>query len=314
MKRADMWTPEEEAWLREVYPTHFNDEIAEMHAEAFPDSPRRTAKAINSRAKVWKLHKAETFDRAARAKDARRTMWPPDRVEWLRGFAPGHNIYEIIDEFERLYGIRMTKCSMKNAKLRYGARSGTNVGQFQKGQEPANKGRTWDEMGVSERARANCRKGQFKKGQMPHNAVDKPIGSERTDPDGYVLVKVAERPTRPDRNDNWVFKQRLVYEREVGPIPDGHMVVFADHDRLNFDPSNLVVVPRDLWATISRKHIAYWDAESLETAMNIARLVSARHAAQCRPRECRKCGAVFKPRYAHQRMCDACLDARGNIR
>lgn len=314
MRRADMWTPEEEAWLREVYPTHFNDEIAEMHAERFPDRPRRTAKAINSRAKVYKLHKADGFDRAARAKEARRTTWPPDRVEWLRSFAPGHDIYEIIDEFERLYGIRMTKCSMKNAKVRYGARSGTNVGQFQKGQEPANKGRTWDEMGMSERSRVNCRKGQFKKGQLPHNAADKPIGSERTDQDGYVFVKVAERPSRTDRNDNWVLKQRLVYEREVGPIPDGHMVVFADGDKSNFDPSNLVLVPRDLWATITRKRIAYWDAESLVTAMNIARLVSARHAAEKRPRPCRKCGATFEPRYARQRTCDACLAARGSIR
>ena len=58
-----------------------------------------------------------------------------------------------------------------------------------------------------------------------------------------------------------------------------------------------VAVPRELWATISRKRIAYWDAESLETAMNIARLVSARHAAQKRPSPCRKCGETFEPRY-----------------
>ena len=307
MRRADMWSPAEEAWLREVYPNRFNDDIARMHGEAFPDAPERTCKAINSRAKVLGLRKAEGFDRAARAKEARRAMWPPERVEWLRSFAPGHDIYEIMDEFERLYGIRMTKCSMKNAKLRYGARSGTNVGQFMKGQEPPNKGRTWDEMGLSEQARANCRKGQFKKGQVPHNAVDKPIGSERTDPDGYVLVKVAERPSSQDRNDNWVLKQRLVYEREVGPIPEGCMIVFADHDKSNFDPGNLVPVPRDIWSVISRRHIAYYDAESLNTAMLIARVDRARYAAQCRPRACKRCGAEFKPRFANQRTCDACL-------
>lgn len=31
------------------------------------------------------------------------------------------------------------------------------------------------------------------------------------------------------------------------------------------------------------------------------------NAEECRPRECRRCGAEFAPRYARQRTCDACL-------
>ena len=310
MIRGNTWTPAEEAWLREVYPHHFNDEIAAMHAERFPDRPRRSAKAINSRAKVYKLHKAEGFDRAARAKEARRTMWPPERVEWLRSYAPGHDIYEIIDEFERLYGIRMTKCSMKNAKHRYGARSGTDVGQFQKGGVPANKGKTWDEMGVSERARANMRRTQFKRGGVPHNGAAIPLGTERVDPDGYVYVKTSMLSSEPCRNDCWTLKHRVVYEREVGPIPDGHMVVFADHDNRNFSPDNLVLVPRELWAVIKKRGVEYWDAESLNTAMLIAKVDRARYAAQCRPRACKRCGNEFAPRFANQRTCDACLGHR----
>ncbi len=290
MNRADVWSPEEEAWLREVYPDHFNDEIAAMHAERFPDRPRRTHNAVNSRAKVYGLRKAEGFDRAARAKEARRTTWPPERVEWLRAYAPGHNIYEIMDEFERLYGIRLTKCSMKNAKQRYGAYSGTDVGQFQKGQEPPNKGRTWDEMGMSEQARENMRRGQFKKGHVPHNAVGKPLGMERVDDEGYVLVKVAEHCT-PGKNDNWRLKHVIVWEEANGkPVPPHTMIVFADRDKHNFDPGNLVPVPRSLWAVISRQHIPYYDRESLEAAMNVARLAQAKSAAQKRPRPCRRSG------------------------
>lgn len=303
MIRANTWSAEEEAWLREVYPHHLNDEIAEMHAERFPDRPRRTGKAVNSRAKVWGLHKAEGFDRHQR----RRSTWPEERVEWLRSFAPGHDIYEIIDEFERLHGIRLSVYAMKNAKQRYGARSGTNAGQFQKGGTPANKDKTWDEMGLSEQAKANCRRTQFKKGDIPHNAVDIPVGSERVDVEGYTLVKVAEHCT-PGKNDNWRLKHNVAWEEANGrPIPEGHMVVFADHDKSNMDPDNLVLVPRSLWAIITHGRYAYWDRESLETAMNIARLVSARYKAQRRPRPCRKCGAAFEPRYPNQRTCDACL-------
>lgn len=305
MIRANTWSPEEEAWLREVYPDHLNSAISEMHAERFPERPRRSAKAVNSRAKVLKLHKAEGFDR----QQARRTLWTPEREQWLRDFAPGHDIYEIMDEFERISGVRITKSAMKNAKERFGAKSCTNVGQFIKGHVPANKGRTWDEIGMSEQARANCRKNQFKKGALPHNALDKPVGSERTDPQGYVWVKVAERKVDPkSAHDNWKMKHHLAWERANGrQVPEGHMVVFADHDNQNFSPDNLVLVPRNLWAIIARSHYSYWDAASLEVAMNIARVDSARYAAQCRPRECKVCGKRFEPRFAHQRTCDKCL-------
>ena len=300
MRRADMWSPAEEAWLREVYPHHHNAEIAEMHAQAFSDRPRRTEKAINSRAKVYKLRKAEGFVRNPP------TFWTPEKVEWFRAYVPGRSEREISAEHERLYGEPLTESQIGNAKDRFNVRSGTVGGRFRKGMAPANKGKTWAEYGTPE-GHERSRATQFKKGGMPHNAVDKPIGSERTDPDGYVLVKVAERPSSQDRNDNWVLKQRLVYEREVGPIPEGCMIVFADHDKSNFDPGNLVAVPRDLWSAISRRHIAYYDAESLNTAMLIARVDRARYAAQCRPRACKRCGAEFKPRFANQRTCDACL-------
>ena len=305
MIRVDMWTPEEEAWLREVYPDHLNSRISEMHAERFPDRPRRSERAINSRARVYGLHKREGFDR----NQGRRSVWTPEREQWLRDFAPGHDIYEIIDEFERISGERLSKCAMKNAKQRFGAKSHTNIGQFVKGQESYNKGKTWDDMGLSEQARANCRRNQFKKGGIPHNALDKPIGTEREDVYGYVWVKVAERKTDPkSAHDNWKMKHHLVWEQANGQlVPEGHMVVFADHDNQNFSPGNLVLVPRSLWAVISRSHYRYWDAESLEVAMNIAKLDSARYAAQCRPRECKVCGQVFKPRFPHHRTCDACL-------
>lgn len=306
MIRGNSWSPEEEAWLRESYPDNFNDELAEMHAERFPDRPRRSDKAIGSRAKVLGLRKREGFDRNAR----RRDVWTPEREQWLRDFAPGHDIYEIIEEFERLYGVRLSKGAMKNAKHRFGARSGTNVGQFIKGQVPANKGKTWDEMGLSEQARANCRKGWFKKGHIPHNAVGVPVGATRVDAkDGYTLVKVAERASAPNKNDQWRLYHNVVWEEANRmPIPEGHMVVFADHDKANFDPDNLVLVPRPLWVIISRSHYAYWDRESLETCMNVARVDSARYAAECRPRECGCCGETFKPRSKNQRTCDTRLD------
>ena len=302
--RAGGWTPEEEAWLREVYPDHHNAEIAEMHSEAFPDLPERTAKAVNSRAKVLRLRKADGFQRNPP------TFWTPGKVEWFRSFVPGHHEAEISAEHERLYGTPLTDSQIGNAKVRFGVKSGTDGGRFRRGMEPANKGRTWDEMGISPEAQARSRATCFKKGNMPHNG-HQPIGTERVNAgDGYVYVKVAERKTDPrSAHDNWRPKHHIAYERAHGPIPDGCNVVFADHDKRNFDPGNLVAVPRDLWGVMSRKGMQYADRESLETCMAIARLDRMRSEAERAPRECGLCGREFVPRYPLQRTCDACLEA-----
>lgn len=303
MERRNSWTPGEESWLRRMYPDHGNAELSEMHAEAFPERPRRSATAINSRAKVMGLRKREGFMRYQPS----RATWPEERVEWLRSFAPGHDIYEIIDEFERLYGIRLSKYAMKNAKYRYAAHSGTNAGQFMKGHEPANKGKTWDEMGYSEQARENMRRGQFKKGGIPHNCAATPVGAERVTREGYIKVKVADMRFEK-ANDNWRLKHNIAWEQANGrPVPPHHMVVFADRDRDNYDPDNLVLVPRRLWSIISRNRMAYHDRESLEACMAIAELDSRLHRARCAPRACKACGERFEPRYPHQRRCDKCL-------
>ena len=300
--RSDSWTAEEEAWLRSAYPDHSNAELASLHADAFPDRPRRTAKAISSRAKLWSLHKSYGFD-----KFADRRFWTPEKVAWFRAFVPGHSVSEISAEHARVYGEPLGETQVKNAKVRFGVRSGTVGGRYEKGAVPFNKGKTWDEFGTPEgheRSRATC----FKKGQLAGIARErlKPVGYERVDPDGYVWVKVKDT-SQETLNDNFRPKHHVVYEQAHGPIPDGCNVVFADRDRRNFDPDNLVAVPRELWSVISRRKLAYHDAESLRACMAVAALDKAVYAARCRPRRCKVCGGEFRPRFARQRTCDGCL-------
>lgn len=277
-----LWTLDEKAWLRENYPHYHNQELSDMHAAAFPDRPRRTAKAINARARYWGLKKADDFVRIPR------TLWTEERLAWFASFVPGHEEREISAEHERIFGTPLTRTQIKNAKANFGIKSGTKGGCFEKGHEPHNKGKTWDEIGISEEKRARIRTTQFKKGLVPHNAVDKPVGYERINRDGYVEVKVAERPSRQDCNDNFRFKHHIVYEQHNGEIPEDCNIVFADHDRMNFNPDNLVAVPRSLWATIRHIGYPYSDAQSLETAMNVARLVQAKNQAKRRLKESRK--------------------------
>ena len=228
--------------------------------------------------------------------------WTDEEKARLAVVARGRTHAEIrevmTDEFGDHFGGKRIAAALK----RYGIKTGL-TGHFEKGRDGGFKSeehrRKFMEAGKATR---------FKKGIMPHNA-HQPLGTERADAkDGYLYVKIAERKTDPkSAHDNWKPKHHLIYEENHGPIPEGCNVVFADHDRRNFDPGNLVAVPRELWSTISCSGLEYWDRESLEACMAVAKLDRVRYAVECRPRKCRKCGAEFKPRYAKQRACDACL-------
>lgn len=234
--------------------------------------------------------------------------WTPERISWFRAYCPGHAESEISAEHERVFGTPLSRGQISNAKAKLGVKSGTHGGRFEKGDVPANKGKTWDEIGYTPEQRERMRAGQFQKGHMPHNA-SQPVGAERVDiKDGYVYVKVAERKVDPrSAHGNWKPKHHLVYEQAHGAIPEGCNIVFADRDKRNFDPENLVAVPRKLWSTIMKRKLAYHDADSLRAATGVARLDQAVHDARCAPRACKRCGCEFKPRFVHQRTCDACL-------
>lgn len=95
----------------------------------------------------------------------------------------------------------------------------TNAGRFLPGQVSWNKGRK----GVcAEGSKAT----QFKPGRPAHEAANYlPIGSLRVCRDGYLERKVTDDPgIVPARR--WVAVHRLVWEKEMGPIPPGHVVVF----------------------------------------------------------------------------------------
>ena len=294
------WTEAEEADLRELYPTVKNCELAEMLNAKHGNN--RNAKSVGLHARKLGLRKAEGYKR-----QVTRTFWTDERRDWFVSYVPGHTESEISAEHERLFGTPLTEGQIGSGKYAFGVKSGTTGGRFEKGQESWNKGKTWADFMPPE-SQESCRKTCFAKGNMPHNALDKPIGCERIDCEGYTWVKIAERPSRQDCNDNWRPKHHLVWEDANGrPVPESTMIVFANHDKTDFRPENLVAVPRRLWASIVRNDMPYFNAASLRSCVELARLKSAIHTAEKSPRPCKKCGQVFEPRYPHQRTCDSCL-------
>lgn len=146
----------------------------------------------------------------------------------------------------------------------------------------------------------------------PFGKTMRPVGSEYIGKDGLVMVKVAEWPSKPGSKDNWMPKQRHVWEQANGrKLKSGReeLVIFCDHDNRNFDPDNLLMVPRKYIARMNR--LGEWhDRQTAEAVLALAMLESktedAKHAAG---RVCTRCGARFKSyRNSQLSLCPSCRE------
>lgn len=117
-------------------------------------------------------------------------------------------------------------------RLRRGDGAGEKT-RFKKGMMPWNKGTNFVAGGRSAETR-------FKAGHKPLNTW-RPIGSERTDRDGYVYRKVADTGVK---KVDWVMVHVLLWEGRNGKVPRGHSVVFKDGNRENVRIENLECITR----------------------------------------------------------------------
>jgi hypothetical protein len=182
-------------------------------------------------------------------------------IAWLRANVAGIRSDEITKRFNAFFGTEYPQSSIRATLKNHKISSGFD-GRFKKGHTPYNKGQKGNRMSPAT---------EFKKGCTPHNY--RLVGSERINKDGYVEVKVAE----PNR---WKAKHRAIFEAAHGEIPEGCRVLFADGDKQNFALENLVLVPANKVGIINRMGIPYVDAETLDSAVTLASLISAVSARQ----------------------------------
>lgn len=102
---------------------------------------------------------------------------------------------------------------------------------------------------------------EFKKGHVP--ADHRPVGSEGLREDGYVWVKIAEPNV-------WRQKHVVQWEALHGPRPLKHAVIFADGNKQNFHPDNLLLVSRQELAVMNKRRLIGGSRELTETGKLIA--------------------------------------------
>lgn len=195
---------------------------------------------------------------------------------WIRGHRDWPRKQMHAAFVERFGRSDVSQSNLTGLCKRMGWLTGRN-GQFEKGQEPPNKGRKGFCPPGSE-------KGWFRKGQKPHTW--RGAGHERIDSkDGYVVMILEETnpwsggPTRP------VLKHRYLWEQANGPVPEGHCLKCLDGDKTNTDPANWVAVPRALMPRLAGRWTTAYDAapDELKPAiLNTARLAHAAREARRR--------------------------------
>ena len=186
--------------------------------------------------------------------------WTEEEKEYLAEVVSGRGYQEITEMMTKKFNLDYTKTQVAGAIKRYGLTTG-RTGRFEKGHVPFNKGT---------KGLTGANKTSFKKGNVPHTYL--PIGSESVTRDGYTIVKVSDKGKR---NDCWRPKQRLVWEKHYGPVPDGHAVVFGDGDKTNFSLDNLILVSRSQLSVMNTKKLIQNDAELTRVGAHVAELLVA---------------------------------------
>lgn len=182
-------------------------------------------------------------------------------VEFVRKHVKTHTDQEIAQMVSEKWNMVVTRPSIQNLKLRHGIRSGVRRGTFPKGHEPFNKG-TKGLMNVG------GNKTSFKKGDQPINYL--PIGTERINRQGYVMVKVQDHGHYGQR---WKLKSRIVWEqhhgRKLGPNDN---IMFLDGDRQNLSIDNLKLIDDAEHAVMSKNRLHFKHADLTEIGLNLARI------------------------------------------
>ncbi len=177
--------------------------------------------------------------------------YTPEQIAFLSENVKGHSNEELKNLFNHRFGLSLGTNQIKAAKHNRGLSSGLD-GRFKKGNEPQNKG-------TKGLTGANCT--SFKKGNKSWNY--KLVGTERVNSDDYVDIKIAD----PNK---WRAKHLLVWERANGLVPKGHVVIFGDGNRRNFELDNLILVTRGQLAILNKNNLIQDDAELTRTGIIVA--------------------------------------------
>ena len=132
------------------------------------------------------------------------------------------------------FGTGCTRGQIKAYTHRHGLKSG-RTGRFKKGNRP------WNDQ-TKGQGLTGPNSGSFKPGDIPKSL--KPLYSERISKDGFIEIKVPEPNPNTGSPTRYRHKQRWMWEKKYGPIPEGFVVAFKNGDPMRCEYDNLMLISR----------------------------------------------------------------------
>lgn len=166
-----------------------------------------------------------------------------EQAEFLIKHVKGRGNKELTDLFNKHFGLNLKVSQVEAFKKNRRLSSGLPGNRFAKGYTPYNKGKVISKV---------------------------PIGAERIDSKGYVMVKVAQGKNQK----NWQYKHILLWEKHNGPVPLGHVLLFADGNKRNVCLENLMLVTKKQMVRLNQLGLIKNDAELTRTGIVIADLAN----------------------------------------
>ena len=178
-------------------------------------------------------------------------LYPAEVKAFIEGNYVGVSPMEMTKRLNKTFGTNYTYKQIRAYYRNHRYHSGIIV-RFQKGHVPFNRRKKGEHFSPAT---------EFKPGQMPVNYL--PVGTEKVKDDGYVWVKLADPRT-------WKQKHRVIWEETHGPVPDGHVLLFVDGNKLNITLDNLLLISRRQLAIINNKQLISCDPEATKTGLIVA--------------------------------------------
>lgn len=245
-----VYTPTMIDFIRETFASASLDETVSMFNFVFSENKTR------SQIKAAISNHGVTCGRSTGQMNAGKLrVFTHEQKKWIEQSYATLPVIELTAAFNATFGDNKTVNQMRAFVKNHRISSG-RTGQFRKGCESWNKGTRFNAGGRSAQTR-------FKAGHTPAN--HRPVGSERIDKDGYLMVKIAEPGT-------WRHKHRVVWEAANGKIPRGFMILFADNNKTNCELSNLMLASRAQNAVINKLGLSFATGEMKSTSMLVADL------------------------------------------
>lgn len=184
-----------------------------------------------------------------------------EQADFIKDNVKGRTSTELTQLVNKHFGLNLGPNQIRAYMKNHGLTNGINK-QFKPGSIPPNKG-------TKGLYNVGGNKTSFKKGNKPINY--KQVGTERIDRDGYTLIKATNDGPWHKR---WRFKHKVLWEKENGPVPKGHVLLFADSDKSNISLDNLILISRKQLARLNQNHLIANDADLTKTGLVIADIYS----------------------------------------